>query len=64
MMLPKRICKLKKRALEDNVMSITKSGKHYKLSFLEKYHPGRNMEEGSKPVELQGKEGRKGKIRF
>ena len=56
--LPKRISKLKNRALEDNVMNITRSGKHYKLSFLERDHPYRNMEEGSKPVELQGKEGK------
>ena len=46
--LPKRISKLKKRALEDNVMNITRSG---------------NMEKGSKPVELQGKEGKEGQDR-
>ena len=41
--LPKGITKLKKRVLEDNVTNITRSGKHYKPSFLEKDHPGRNM---------------------
>ena len=34
---------MKKRVLEDNVTNITRSGKHYKPSFLEKDHPGRNM---------------------
>ena len=29
---------------------------NYKPSFLEKDHPGRNMEEGSKLVEPKGKE--------
>ena len=37
-------------------MNITRSGKHYKPFFLEKDHPGRNMEEGSKSVELKGKD--------
>ena len=30
--------------------------KHYKPYFLERDHLGRNVEEGSKPVELKGKE--------
>ena len=47
---------LKKRVLEDNVANISRSGKHYKPSFLEKDHQGRNMEEGSKPVEPKRKE--------
>jgi len=47
---------LKKKALEDNVANITRSRKHYKPSFLEKDHPGRNIGEGSKPTELKGKE--------
>ena len=47
---------LKKRVIKDNVANITRSGKHYKPSFLEKDHPGRNMEEGSKPIEPKGKE--------
>jgi len=47
---------LKKRVLEDNVANITRSGKHYKPSFLEKDYPGRNMGEGSKPTKLKGKE--------
>ena len=41
--LPKGITKLKKKVVEDNVANITKSGKHYKPSFLEKDHPGRDM---------------------
>jgi len=48
--------KLKKRVLEDNVANIPRSGKHYKPSFLEKDHLGRNMEEGCKPIEPKGKE--------
>ena len=48
--------KLKKRVLEDNVANITRIGKHYKPSFLEKGHPDRNMGEGSKPMKLKGKE--------
>ena len=47
---------LKKRVLEDNVANITKCGKHYKPSFLENDHPGRNLREGSKPTEPRGKE--------
>ena len=34
--LPKGVIELKKRVLEDNVANITRSGKHYKPSFLEK----------------------------
>ena len=48
--------KLKKRILEDNVANITRSGKHYKPSFLEKVHPGRSIGQGSKPTEPKGKE--------
>ncbi|KAL0012763.1 hypothetical protein SO802_007871 [Lithocarpus litseifolius] len=47
---------LKKKILEDDVLNITRSGKHYKPSFLEKDHLGRNEEEGSKPVGLNEKE--------
>ena len=54
--LPKRMSELKKRVLEDNVANITRSGKHYKPSFLENDHLGRNMEEGSKRIELKRKE--------
>ena len=43
---------LKKRVPNDNVANITRSGKHYKPSFLKKDHPSRNVEEGSKPVRL------------
>ena len=53
--------KLKKRVLKDNVANITRSGKHYKLSFLEKDPLGRNTGEGSKPTELKGKEEKKEK---
>ena len=45
---------MKKRVLEDNVANITKCGKHYKPSFLENDHPGRNLREGSKPTESRG----------
>ncbi|KAL0011010.1 hypothetical protein SO802_006118 [Lithocarpus litseifolius] len=54
--LPKGMTELKKRVLEDNVANIIRSGKHCKPSFLEKDHLGRNMEEGSKPIEPKGKE--------
>ena len=54
--LPKGVTELKKRVIEDNVANITRSGKHYNLSFLEKNHPGRNMGEGSKPMEPKEKE--------
>ena len=36
--------------------NITRSGKHYKPSFLEKDHPSRDIGEGSKPTETKGKE--------
>ena len=51
--LPKGVAKLKKRFLEDNVANITRSGKHYKPSFLKKDHPSRDLREGSKPIELR-----------
>ena len=54
--LPKGVTELKKRVLEDNVENITRSGKHYNPSFLEKDHPGRNMGEGSKPTKPNKKE--------
>ena len=37
-------------------MGSTRSGKHYKPSFLERDHPGRGLGEGSKPMEPKGKE--------
>ena len=45
---------LKKRVLKDSVANIPRSGKHYKLSFWEKYHPGTNLRERSKPKEPKG----------
>ena len=54
--LPKGMTKLKRRVLEENMANITKSGKHYKPSFLEKDHLGRNMGEGSKPTKPNGRE--------
>ena len=36
--------------------NITRSGKHYTLSFLEKDHPGRDIEERSKPIDPKEKE--------
>ena len=53
-MLSKGVTELKKRVLEDNVANITRSGKHYKPSFLENDHPSRDLEEGSKPTESKG----------
>ena len=41
--LPKGIIELKKRVIEDNVANITRSEKHYKPSFLEKDHLGRDI---------------------
>ena len=49
--LPKVVTKLKKRVLEDNVANITWSGNYYKPSFLEKDRLGRDLGEGSKPME-------------
>ena len=40
---------------EGDVANITRSGKHYKPSFLEKEHLGRNIGEDSKPMEHKGK---------
>ena len=54
--LPKRVMELKKRVLVDNVANITRSGRYYKPSFLEKDHPRRDLGEQSKPMELRGKE--------
>ena len=59
--LHKGVMELKKRFLEDNVANITRSGKHYKPSFLEKDHPSRDLEEGSKTTEPKGKEEKKKK---
>ena len=53
--LPKGVMELKKRVLEDNVANITRSGKHYKPSFLEKDHPGKDLGEGSNTTKLKGK---------
>ena len=52
---------LKKKVLEDNVANITRGGKHYKPSFLEKDHLGRDLREGSKPTKPRGKEDQKKK---
>ena len=49
------MAELKKRVIEDNVANITRSGKHYKPSFLENDHSGRDIGEGSKPIEPKGK---------
>ena len=48
--LPRGMTKLKKGVIKDNVANITRSGKHYKPSFLEKDHLGRDIGEGSKPT--------------
>ena len=39
--------------------NITRIGKLYKPPFLEKDHPGRNMEEGSKPIDSMGRKKKK-----
>ena len=57
--LPKGMTELKKRVIEDNVANITGSRKHYKPSFFEKDHLGRDMGEGSKPTKPKGKEEKK-----
>ena len=62
--LPKGMTELKKRVIEDNVANITRSGKHYKPSFLEKDHPSRDIGEGFKPMESKGKEEKRKKIEF
>ena len=54
--LLKGVIELKKMVLEDNVANITRNGKHYKPSFLEKDHPGRDLGEGSKLTKPKGKE--------
>ena len=60
--LSKGVMKLKKRVLEDNVANITRSGKHYKPSFLEKGYPSRDLGEGSKPMEPKGDKEEKDKV--
>ena len=59
--LPKGMTELKKRVMEDNLANITRSGKHYKPSFLEKDHLGRDIGESFEPTQLKGKrkEGRR-----
>ena len=54
--LLKRVTELKKRVFEDNIANIPRSGKHYKPSFSENDHLGRDLGEGSKPTEPRGKE--------
>ena len=62
--LPKGMIELKKRVMEDNVANITRSGKHYKPSFLEKDHPGRDIGEGLKPTEPKRKKRKRKEIEF
>ena len=40
----------------DDIANVTRSGNHYKPSFLEKDHHGRNLGEGQKLVGLNGNE--------
>ena len=54
--LPKGMTKLKKRVMEDNVVNITRSGKHYKPSYLEKDHLDKDIGEMFWPMEPKGKE--------
>ena len=51
---PEGMSKLKKRIQENDVANVNRSGKHLKLSFLDKYHVGRNLGEGSRPVGING----------
>ena len=62
--LPKGMIELKKRFMKDNVANITRSGKHYKPSFLEKGHPGRDIGEGLKPTEPKRKKRKRKEIEF
>ena len=54
--LPRGVTKLKKRVVEDNVVNITRSGKRYKPSILERDHPSRDIGEVSKTIKPKGKE--------
>ena len=45
---------IEEKSLGGQCTNITRSGKHYKPSFQEKDHPGRDLGEGSKPVEPKG----------
>ena len=61
--LPKRITELKKRIMENNMANITKSGKHYKPSFFERDHLGKDIGEGFKPMKPKGKKDKEGEDR-
>ena len=50
------MAEIKKRVMENSVVNITRSGKHYKSSFLKKDHPSRDIGERSKPTKPKGKE--------
>ena len=54
--LLKGMTELNKGIIRDNVANITRSGKHYKPSILEKDYLGRDIGEGSKPTEPKEKE--------
>ena len=62
--LSKGVTELKKRVLEDNVPNITRSEKHYKPSFLEKDHPGRDLGEGSEPTKPKGDKEEEDKVKM
>ena len=47
---------LKKKIVEDDMANITRSGKHYKPSLLEKDHLGRDIGEGSNSTKPKRKE--------
>ena len=53
--LPKEMTKLKKGVMKDNAANITRSGKNYKPSILEKDHRGRDIGKGSEPTEPKRK---------
>ena len=52
----------KEKGHEGYMANITKSGKHYKPSFLEKDHPGRDIGEGLKPIEPKRKKKKRKEI--
>ena len=54
---------MKRIVIEDNVANIIGRGKHYKPSFIENDNLGRDIGEGSKPMEPKGEEEKEEKDR-
>ena len=55
---------MKRIVIEDNVANIIGRGKHYKPSFIENDNLGRDIGEGSKPMEPKGEEEKEEKDGF